>query len=316
MNAAAFVSLVELRTKAASLLPFLFGLAYARRNFGAFDAINSLLMLASLLCVDMGTTALNNYADWKRARRREGYNYETHNAVAAFRLRERTVKAVLAVLFGAAAAFGLALAGRTGLGTLVLGAGGFAVGIAYSAGPLPISRTPFGELVSGAAMGLLIPLLAVHVNAPDTGLFGLAIDWPRTSLSLDLSGILPLALASMPLAFGIADIMLANNLCDLEEDRAEGRLTLPIAIGRERALTLFTALALLFPVPVVLSAALGALPLPSLLVLAALVPVSRSTAAFRRSQSKKDTFVLAVRNFFVVAVLLAATTAVWIPLSS
>jgi len=321
MNAAAFASLVELRTKAASVLPFLFGLAYARRNFGSFDASNSLLMLASLLCVDMGTTALNNYADWKRARRKEGYNYEVHNAVVAFRLRERTVKAVLTALFAGAAVFGLVLAHRTGPGTLLLGAAAFAVGLSYSAGPLPISRTPFGELFSGATMGFLIPLIAVHVNAPEGALFSLELSWPEAFLRLELAALFRLALASAPLVCGIAGIMLANNLCDMEADEGEGRLTLPLALGgrsvgaeriargRRRALRLFAVLELFFPAPLAAAVLAGGLPLPSLLALAAVPAVLRGVRGFSRTQTKKETFVLSVRNFLLVAGLLAAGTA-------
>lgn len=44
---------------------------------------------------------------------------------------------------------------------------------------------------------------------------------------------------SIPLIVGIANMMLANNICDMEDDFINRRFTLPIYIGKENALTIF-----------------------------------------------------------------------------
>ncbi len=45
-----------------------------------------------------------------------------------------------------------------------------------------------------------------------------------------------ICLVSIPMIVGIANIMLANNICDLEEDIANKRHTLPYYIGKKNAI--------------------------------------------------------------------------------
>ena len=189
LNARSFLHLVEIRTKAASVIPFLFGTAFAAFRYGAFDAANSALMLLSLLSFDMAVTALNNLMDFRTARKREGYNYSTHNALAAHGLGERTALAVVLALAGTATALGCVLAWRTGPATLAIGTASFLVGIAYSAGPVPLSRTPLGEAFSGLAMGFVIPLLAVHVNAAGQEIVAISLDGWRLGVVLDRKSV-------------------------------------------------------------------------------------------------------------------------------
>lgn len=309
LSVRSFLQLVEIRTKAASVLPFLFGTAFAAYRYGSFEPANSALMFLSLLSFDMATTAINNLMDFRTARKREGYNYSTHNAVAAHGLSERATLAAILALVGTAVVLGCALAWRTGPATLAIGAASFIVGIAYSFGPLPISRTPFGEVFSGIFMGFVIPLLAVHVNAVDREIVALTLEGPRLGIGLRLDELAFVFWASLPLVCGIAGIMLANNLCDMDADALEGRRTLPIAVGRKRALALFGALSFVFAAAIPAAALAGMLPPTSLLALAAVVPVSRSVKAFKALQTKQDTFVHSVRIFIAVSGLYVAGTA-------
>ena len=149
MGLASYLKLVEIRTKVASFFPFLGGTLYAAYRFGTLDWPNVFLMLGSLLCLDMATTTLNNYMDYKRARKRSGYGYEVHNAIVRDGLKEGRVLALLAGLVLLSAVFGLILLSRSTWVVLALGALSFIVAAAYSAGPLPLSRTPLGEGFSG-----------------------------------------------------------------------------------------------------------------------------------------------------------------------
>lgn len=235
MTLRAFLNLVELPTKAASVLPFLLGTFYGSRLAGRGDALNFWVMLVSLLAIDMATTLLNNWMDYRRARVREGYNFSRHNALAAYNLNEREVAWVFGILVTVAALTGFYLVSRTDYWILVLGVGCFVAGMAYSWGPLPISHTPFGELVSGFVMGLVIPILASLVQITPGHFFVLRADSEWLALHLRWVDLLPLLLASWPLAVSIANVMLANNICDLEEDRQNGRRTLPVLTGKEPA---------------------------------------------------------------------------------
>ena len=80
MNLKSFLKLVEIQTKVASIVPFLLGTFYALYTYDNFSFFNFLIMLISLEMFDMATTAINNYIDFKSAKKKEGYGYESHNA--------------------------------------------------------------------------------------------------------------------------------------------------------------------------------------------------------------------------------------------
>ncbi|AWB46386.1 1,4-dihydroxy-2-naphthoate polyprenyltransferase [Paenibacillus sp. CAA11] len=300
MTLSRFVQLVELRTKLASLIPFLMGSLYAAFRFQAFGWINFMIMLCSLLAFDMATTVLNNYFDFKKAESRRGYGYEVHNPIVQGKLRE---SAVLCVLFGLlilAIGGGIALYVRTDLLVLLLGGLSFLVGILYSFGPIPISRMPLGELFSGLFMGFVIVFIAVYIHADEGQLAALSLQGGEVQLRLQLDELVLLFLTCLPAVFGIANIMLANNICDMEEDRENRRYTLPVYIGKRKALMLFRVLyymayldlfVLLFlRVPIYLV-------LPMLLTL---IPVHKNIRRFEAHPTKKDTFKLSVRNFMII----------------
>ena len=88
-----------------------------------------------------------------------------------------------------------------------------AIGFFYTGGPYPISRTPFGELFAGGAMGSVLFMLIwfIHAGMPDWNVL----------------------VASLPSTVMIAAILTVNNTCDIEGDRAAGRRTLSILLGKK-----------------------------------------------------------------------------------
>lgn len=108
----------------------------------------------------------------------------------------------------------------------------FAIGILYTFGPIPISRMPLGEIFSGVTMGFGILFLTVYVNAFDQNIANLVWEGRMISFRADLLQILEIVLVSIPCVATIANIMLANNICDLEEDIKNNRFTLPYYIGK------------------------------------------------------------------------------------
>ncbi|RAK04084.1 UbiA prenyltransferase family protein [Halanaerobium saccharolyticum] len=164
MSLTAFLKLVEIRTKIASFTPFLLGNLYLVYHYSKFNKLNFILFFISLLCVDMGTTAVNNYQDYLRAEKKEGYNYEKHNAVVNYNLGKKTVKNIIFILFFLAVVSGLLLYVNSDVIVLMIGVISFIIGILYTSGPVPISRTPFGEIFSGFTMGFFITFLAVYVH--------------------------------------------------------------------------------------------------------------------------------------------------------
>lgn len=295
-----FFKLVEIQTKVASVIPFLLGTGYALYRFQRFNARNFIFMLISLLAIDMATTAINNYYDYKRARKTIGYNYESHNAIVRDNLRETAVIATIFLLLSIAIAFGLMLYFHTNIIVLVLGAISFLIGILYSFGPVPISRTPLGELFSGILMGFVIVLISSYIHIYDQGIISLSYAKEILSVDMHLTEIIFIFLFSIPTVNGIANIMLANNICDIEDDLENRRYTLPIYIGKEKALKLFKILYYIVYVDVIILLLLKIAPIYSLLVLLTFIPVKKNIDLFYKQQSKKDTFVVSVKNFIMI----------------
>ena len=107
---------------------------------------------------------------------------------------------------------------------------------------MPLSRLPVGELFSGLFMGLVLPFLAIYINAPPDALVTLSYTEGVLGIGLVLPALVRLGIACIPAMMGIAGIMLANNICDLPADRAVGRYTLPHFIGLRAAKVLFAGL--------------------------------------------------------------------------
>lgn len=307
MSLGSFLKLVEIQTKVASIIPFCLGTVYALYGFNSFNFKNFILMIISLLAFDMATTATNNYYDYKKAKKTHGYNYEIHNVIVKNNLKDITVICVILALIAVAVVCGFILFLNTNVIVLLLGAISFLVGIIYSAGPIPISRTPFGELFSGMFMGFVIVFISVYIHIYDQNILNLAFENGMLDISIDIIKVLFVFLISIPTIIGIANIMLANNICDIEDDIENKRYTLPIYIGKENALKLFKILYYFIYIDFIILAILKITPIFTLFTLLTLKPVRNNIEMFYKKQTKKDTFVLAVKNFVLINVFHIAT---------
>lgn len=299
MNIKSFLRFVELPTKVASIIPFLMGTLYALYRLEDFYVLRFGLMFVSLLSFDMATTAINNYYDFKKASKTHGYGYETHNPIVHFKLKERTVVATIVILLALAAGGGIALVTQTGLLVFLLGGLSFLIGILYSFGPIPISRMPLGELFSGLFMGFVIIFISAYIHT-DEHVVSLLLQNGWVSLNINIVEVLYLFWFSVPAILGIAGIMLANNICDIDEDVENRRYTLPVYIGRRNALVLFKYLYYVSYLDLVVLLILGINPILVLLILLTLIPLRRNIALFTEKQEKASTFILAVKNFVLM----------------
>jgi 1,4-dihydroxy-2-naphthoate octaprenyltransferase len=282
-----FLSYVEITTKIASVFPFLVGAGYTLYRYGRLDANKTVLFFVAMLLFDLTVTALNNHIGHRQTGRKPHYT----KAVSI---------ALMLVMSGSSALLGVYLAAITDIAVLLAGLFCFAAGILYSCGPLPITRTPFGELLSGSVQGFCIPFIVLEINRP---IVGIAFQMPGL-LAVEISWIeaLYLILAAMPLALCIANIMLANNLCDLEEDIAVQRFTLPYYIGVHHALLLYRLLYLAVYAFIAVSCVLRVVPAYTAAVLLTAIPVKKNVRRFLELQDKRQTFVMAIINFLTILV--------------
>lgn len=300
MKVKSFLKLVEIQTKLASMIPFTLGIIYSIHRFHRFNLKNSIIMFISLLTFDMATTAINNYLDYKNAKKKSGYGFEVHNAIVRDNLKPHSVLSVIVILLTIATGFGIALYLETNLIVLVIGCISFAVGILYTFGPVPISRMPLGEVFSGFFMGFIIVFLTVFINVDKTSLLAYEYNKGMLGLNINLYEVLILFLFTLPSVLGIANLMLANNICDIEDDIENKRYTLPIYIGREGSIKLFNFLYFLAFADIILLIVLKVMPLTVIPALLIFLPVRENVVRFNKKQSKKDTFPLSVKNFVLI----------------
>ena len=308
MGIKSFLKLVEIQTKAASVIPFLLGSFYAFYKYENFSFKNAIIMFCSMLIFDMTTTAINNYIDYAKAVKKDGYGYETHNAIVSYKLNPKLVRYLIYTMLTISTMLGLILVKNTNIVVLLLGGLAFLLGISYSFGPIPISRTPFGEICSGLAMGYLLTFITIYIHIFDTGVLSVTLtSFDNVSIALNIRELITLFIVCLPAITGISNIMLANNICDIDEDIENRRYTLPIYIGKEKALKLFRWIYYIGYIAIIVGVLIKALPIYSIITVVVLKKIQANLAAFDKVQTKKDTFGLAIQNFAMTNVVLTLT---------
>lgn len=288
-----FLSLVEIQTKTASVIPFIIGLLFSIYRYNQIEPINLTIMFISMICLDMATTAINNYMDFKKT--------QEENIIFVNNLQRKHILMVIFLLLVLSLTAGFTLFIRTDLVVLFIGIIGFIIGILYSYGPIPLSYTPLGELLSGTVMGGLIFFVTVYIQQEPGFIISYQIEQWVLSIDININECIILLIVSIPSIVLIANIMLANNLCDMDKDSKNGRKTLPIVLGRKWGLYIFNFLYLITYLSVIGAVILDWLPVISLLVLLTVFPVYKNLKIFYKKQDKSETFVLSVKNFVLIS---------------
>ena len=296
-----FIELVELRTKIASVIPFIVGLLYSIWTFGNFNGVNMILFFIGMLCFDMATTVMNNLMDYVKAKN-ETYRQE-ENIIGRSQITVRQATIIFAGLLGVATVVGLILVWRTNLILLFVGMLCFIIGIFYTFGPIPISRMPLGEVLSGVTMGFGIFWIVIFLNSPEASFAWMGLEQGMLVVRLALLDHFKVALLSLPLVCTIANIMLSNNLCDLETDITNHRYTLVYYIGKTTALKLYQILYFINFVAMVLAVVFKIAPILMLGTLVVGIPVYKNIQLFLQKQEKRTTFALAIKNMVMIHVV-------------
>lgn len=295
------IELVELRTKIASLIPFVVGLLYSIWTFGNFNVVNMVLFFIGMVCFDMATTVMNNLMDYVKAKN-ETYRQE-ENIIGTSSLTVKQAAMIFGSLVGVATIIGIILVVRTNIILLFVGALCFVIGIFYTFGPIPISRMPLGEVLSGVTMGFGIFWIVIFLNAPEASFAWMGLDQGMLIVRLALFDHIKVVLLSLPLVCTIANIMLSNNLCDLETDITNHRYTLVYYIGKPMALKLYQGLYLISFVAMALAVVFRMAPILILGTLLVGVPVYKNIQFFMQKQEKRTTFALAIKNMIMIHVV-------------
>ena len=209
--AAAFVLAARPKTLAAAVVPVAVGTAVAY-DHGAFAAGPALAALAVALLVQIGTNYANDYFDFVHGADTEERIGPTR-AVQAGLLSPRTMVAGTAAAFALAMVAGLYLVTVAGLPMIWIGLASIASGLWYTAGGRwSMGYLGLGDLFAFAFFGPVAVATTTYVQARA---------W------------LPEAwLASLPVGLLTVAILVVNNTRDLETDRASGKRTLAVRLGR------------------------------------------------------------------------------------
>ena len=277
---------VEIKTKITSTFTFLLTIGFLLYQGREIKWGRTLLFFAGMFFFDLTTTAINNYIDSKN-----------NGQMLAFG-RKKSLRIII-ILFAISAFLGLYLACITDLVVLLAGAFCFLCGVFYTFGPLPISRIPLGEALSGFFYGVVIPFILMYINSPSDTYLSYSLSLDTISLSVQVIPIFTLLLFSVVPFAVTASIMLANNICDLEKDIEVRRHTLPYYIG-EAALPLFAGLYYLTYIAMLLMVLFRILPPVVLLSLLTVIPVQKNIHRFFKKQDKSTTFNLSILNFILI----------------
>jgi 1,4-dihydroxy-2-naphthoate octaprenyltransferase len=231
----------------AAVVPALVGsLLYADTTFSWWKALLAVLGSVFFLA---GTNFVNDYFD-----DRKGADGPDSLGMAGFLQRGLlTPKQVLALgvaCFALGAAIGILLCLVVSWELFIIGLASALAGFLYTGWPLHLAYIGLGEVTVFFFMGPIIVMGASFVQVE-------AWTWDAF-------------LASLPIAFLVTAILHANNLRDIEHDRAAGKRTVATVIGREWANREMYVLLAATYITLVIAWAVGALPWPALVALGTL----------------------------------------------
>lgn len=300
MTVKGFFKFVELPTKIASVFPFCFATLFALYSFKTLNIRNLVLMFLSMICFDMATTAINNYIDFKTALKKHGYGYQIHNAMVSFNISENLAKNIIFILLFLAISFGLILSFYTNFLVLILGIVSFFVGIFYTFGPIPLSRMPLGEIFSGSFMGFVIPFLSIYIHSPNSSIASISILDYNLVFQINIFWIFKILMVNIVFFNTIANIMLANNICDLNDDIENKRFTLPYYLGKENCIKLFSYLYYSIYIFIFILISTKILPYSFIIIFFTFPLVKKNINQFLKIQKKDLTFVVSIKNFILI----------------
>jgi 1,4-dihydroxy-2-naphthoate octaprenyltransferase len=207
-------------TLTAAFAPVLLGTALAIENNGIHWGLFLAMLIASLL-IQAATNMFNEYYDFKRGLDNEN-SIGIGGAIVRHGIKPGTVISLAFGLYGIAVLLGVYICMNSSWWVAAVGVVSLAAGYLYTGGPLPIAYTPFGELVAGFFMGVLIILISFYIQTGTVTLTSVLVSFPSFLL--------------------VGAILLANNIRDLDGDKEFGRRTLAILLGRSGAIKLLAGM--------------------------------------------------------------------------
>ena len=210
------------RTLTAAVTPVVVGTALAVRA----KALNPPLAIAALVAavlIQIGANLANDLFDFRKGADtpdRQG----PPRVTSAGWLSPRSVEIGMWLTFGLAALFGLYLVYAGGWPILAIGVASILAGLAYTGGPVPLGYVGLGDLLVFIFFGLVAVGGTYYLQARAL--------------------VPPVFWAASAIGALTTNILVVNNVRDADTDRAAGKRTLAVLLGREAARGEYAALVL------------------------------------------------------------------------
>lgn len=282
-----FKALVQIQTIIISALPYIIGSVMASYYYHNFNLVYSLWLFLAVICFHLAVNGHNQYTDYTRYKQNHITSY--NNILEKFNITKSWARKIIIILTLISAIIGITLSIKVGWIILLIGILSYLIGYCYSGGPYPILKTPFGEPASGITMGYNITFLGLYINMYNVHPFD-NFFWAKAII------------VAGPAIFVIANVMLANNICDVAEDVKIGRKTLPYYTGRKTALTILCGYYVLAYIFLILGIVLKYLPVITLGSLLTIPLVYHTTKTFVKNPHKESTFTGILVNVLLVLI--------------
>lgn len=303
-----YLRFVKIHTSVLSLFGYVLGAAIIFFIGGSWNLQNSLIFFVGSMIFDNMITGVNTVMDYVMAK---DDHFKEISVMTVEHISVKQAFSVIGAMVTIGAGLGLWLCFRTNWMLFFLGGAMFLIFAFYTAGPFPISRMPLGEIFSGTAQGLGIPFLFIFINGNYNELLALNFTPAANGYNFTISGnvltLLTVVLICVPAWLLTSNVMLADNLSDRVLDKANGRHTLPVVFGADKALVLYQVLAYLPYIFIAVTGILHIAPYMSLLSLLTFPLVRKNVQTFLHKQVKSETFVTALQNFQIVVTAQAIT---------
>jgi 1,4-dihydroxy-2-naphthoate polyprenyltransferase len=280
----------------ATFIPVGVGIAIAAAQ-GFFDLFTVLVTLIGAGATHLALNVANDVFDTRQGADDANVRptqYSGGSRVIQYGLVSlRGMATISAALYAVAIACGLLLLTVSfSWSLLVIGILGIVLSIGYTAPPLKLVYRGLGEVTTAIGFGPLMLLGAYVVQSGGP-------------ISIEAVA------ASVPIAILVALILYVNEIPDRESDARAGKRTLPVQLGKAAVLRLYDIAIVVTFGWVVLSVALGWLPLPALLVLGT-VPLALEVrrglrSAYENAYALMPVMATNIRLHLVTGVVLLAT---------
>lgn len=298
----AWIRLARIPFLTATIIPVILGAVIAWTSLGAFNPAYFALTLAGAMCLHLGTNIINDYFDFRSGC--DAINTEALSPISGGSrvLLENLVKpqsAYFAALsfFGLATVIGTILSVIIGWWVLLLGGIGVISGYFYVT---QLAPRGFGELIVGLNFGPLMVLGSYYVQTQQLAFAPF--------------------FASIPVGLLITAILWINEIPDYTADKAVGKKTLVVRVGRKRAADLYSFIVLGAYAWLVGMVILRQMPLVSLVVLFTLplavkaVKVARKHYEASRLMVAANLTTIQTQLFFGILMIVAYVLSYFLPL--